>query len=320
MTKVDDYRKQLRALLEPPEDLAPGDDAKAGAETAAEAPAETAGEAVAAETDTETQAETAGVTASEAAGDSDEASSTDEEPSEPDHVWDAFLLENSGLPGPRANLELARAVSDEGDEDLFRRYIAFGPDIAPVNSPAEFLAFCGMVGFGRLMADGILGLLGPVREAASDPRWRMREAVSMALQRWGSKDFVGMMAEMSRWKSGNPFEQRAAAAALCEPAQIKDSWRARAVLKILDEITASIAEQADRKSEAFKALRKGMGYCWSVAAVASPDEGKPRMEAWLESEDPDIRWIMKENLGKKRMTRMDKLWVKGCQDRLEKDA
>ena len=302
MTRVNDYRKQLKALLEPPEDVAAEDAAEAAAETVGEIAAETAAEAV-----------------GETASDSAEASSAGA-PEEPAHVWDAFLLENSGLPGPRANLELARAVADEGDEDLFRRYITSAPDVAPVNSPTEFLAFCGILGLGRLLAGGELGLLGPIRAAASDPRWRMREAVCMALQRWGSEDFVGMMAEMSRWKSGNPFEQRAAAAALCEPAQIKDSWRARAVLKILDEITFSIAEQTDRKSEAFKALRKGIGYCWSVAVVASPDEGKPRMEAWLDSEDPDIRWIMKENLAKKRLTRMDKSWVTTCQARLEKNA
>ena len=29
--------------------------------------------------------------------------------------WDAYLLRESGLPGPRGNLELAQAVADEGD-------------------------------------------------------------------------------------------------------------------------------------------------------------------------------------------------------------
>ncbi len=229
--------------------------------------------------------------------------------SAPAHIWDDFLLENSGLPGPRANLELANAVADEGEEELFKRYLEQGPEEAPVGSPNEFLAFCGMVGLGRLLAEGEMGGLDQVRAAASDPRWRMREAVVMALQRWGSKDFVGLMAEMSRWKSGNLFEKRAAAAALCEPAQLKDGWRARAVLKILDDITASIQEEPDRSSDAIKALRKGLGYCWSVAVSAHPDEGKPRMERWLGSQDADIRWIMKENLGKKRLVRMDKEWV-----------
>ena len=33
------------------------------------------------------------------------------------------------------------------------------------------------------------------------------------------------------------------------------------------------------------------------------------MEKWLESEDPDVRWIMRENLKKSRLARMDAAWV-----------
>ncbi|MEJ2263739.1 MAG: hypothetical protein P8X95_09855 [Anaerolineales bacterium] len=57
--------------------------------------------------------------------------------------WDSFLMQESGLPGPRANLELAQAVADEGDLDLFQRYLAYGPLRAPTNSPQVFLAVCG---------------------------------------------------------------------------------------------------------------------------------------------------------------------------------
>lgn len=50
-------------------------------------------------------------------------------------AWDAYLLANSALPGPRANLELLQAVADEGDEPYFRHLLTFGPAAAPVNSP-----------------------------------------------------------------------------------------------------------------------------------------------------------------------------------------
>jgi hypothetical protein len=33
--------------------------------------------------------------------------------------WDSFLLKESGLPGPRANLELVNVVADEGTETQF---------------------------------------------------------------------------------------------------------------------------------------------------------------------------------------------------------
>jgi hypothetical protein len=47
-----------------------------------------------------------------------------------DH-WDPYLLKESGLPGPRGNLELAQVVADEGTLELFRRYIAYSADEAP---------------------------------------------------------------------------------------------------------------------------------------------------------------------------------------------
>ena len=68
--------------------------------------------------------------------------------------WDAFLLQECGLPGPRGNIELARAVAEEGDRTLFDRYLSWDAEKAPTNSPHEFLAFCGVLGLGRLLAEG----------------------------------------------------------------------------------------------------------------------------------------------------------------------
>ena len=40
-----------------------------------------------------------------------------------------------------------------------------------------------------------------------------------------------------------------------------------------------------------------------------PAEGKPALEHWLASEDADVRWIMRENLKKNRLAKMDAAWV-----------
>jgi len=232
-----------------------------------------------------------------------------------DH-WDAYLLAGSGLPGPRGNLELAQAVADEGDRALFERYAALTADRAPVNSPHEFLAFCGVVGYGRLLAEGQSDLLPVLRVHASDPRWRTREAVAMGLQRYGEADMKGLIDAMREWATGLPLEQRAAAAALCEPRLLAPADHARAVLQILDAITASAEHATDRRSEGFIALRKGLGYCWSVAVAALPDEGKAYMEKWFTLTDQDIRWIMRENLKKARLQRLDSAWVAKWLERL----
>jgi hypothetical protein len=73
----------------------------------------------------------------------------------------------------------------------------------------------------------------------------------------------------------------------------------------------------DRHSEGFIALRKGLGYCWSVAVVALPEQGKLLMEKWSTDPDKDIHWIMKENLKKTRLTRMDADWVYQLRDKIQ---
>ena len=231
-------------------------------------------------------------------------------------LWDDFLLKESGLPGRRANIELAQAFAEEGDQILIERYLTFKPDVAPTNSPEEFLPFCGVLGLGRLLAEGDLSWLPTLRQNASDPRWRIREAVAMALQRFGKVDFGLLIREMEDWSKGSPLEQRAAAAGLCEPELLSGKRQILQVLQVLDQITVSIKGESERTSDEFKALGKGMGYCWSVAVVAYPEIGKLIMEKWLDTDDRDIRWMMKENLKKKRLVLMDEEWVQECKRRL----
>jgi hypothetical protein len=230
--------------------------------------------------------------------------------------WDLFLLENSGLPGPRGNIELALAVAEEGDERLFLRLVSYGPDKAPTGTAEEFLAFCGTVGLGTLLARGDDRFLEILRRQASDPRWRIREGVAMALQRLGDADMDRLIDLARGWAGGSPLEMRAAAAGLCEPRLLARKEHTLKVLRLLDRITASMTEVEDRKSVGFQALRKGLGYCWSVAVAALPDEGKAKMERWLKVDDRDVIWVMKENLRKNRLARLDPDWVRHWRGRL----
>ncbi|RPI33986.1 MAG: hypothetical protein EHM70_04370 [Chloroflexota bacterium] len=231
-------------------------------------------------------------------------------------VWDEYLMQESGLPGPRSNLELMYAVAAEGDASLFYRYLAHGPETAPVNTPLGFLAMCGTAGLGSLLARGERGVLADLRPLASDPRWRIREAVCMGLQLWGDCDMDALLAEMDLWSRGNLLERRAAAAALCEPRLLTRPEHARAVLRILDDITASLASVSDRKDDSFRVLVQGLSYCWSVAVSALPGEGKALMEKWFSSGDKDVVTIMRDNLQKKRLVRVDAGWVEMSQKRI----
>jgi hypothetical protein len=87
-------------------------------------------------------------------------------------------------------------------------------------------------------------------------------------------------------------------------------------LRLVNEITATILAEHDRRSEDFKTLRKGLGYCWSVAIAAYPERGKPVFEAWLHCQDKDVQWVMKENLRIARLKRMDVEWVERVRELL----
>lgn len=220
--------------------------------------------------------------------------------------WVPFLKKNSGLPGPRGNLELAYAVAATGTQEQFLHFLTFNGN---ENTPDLFVLFCGIVGLGKLAADQP-ELFERLRSYASDPRWRIREAVPTGLQLSGDQDMDLLIREMKKWIKGNWYEKRAAAATLAEPRLLKQPKHAKQVLQVLDKITASMETEDETKDESYKVLRQGMAYCWSVAVVALPDMGKPIMEKWLSSKDKDIRWMIRENLKKNRLVKMDADWVR----------
>jgi hypothetical protein len=232
-------------------------------------------------------------------------------------VWDDYLMRESGLPGPRGNLELMYAVAETANEKQLLHFISYTAEKAPVNSPEEFLMACGTVGLGRQLDKGKMEYMKLLRELSSDTRWRTREAVAMALQLFGENHMAELIDEMRLWALGNSYEKRAAAAALCEPKLLKDKVQVSKVLEILDVITQSILEIENRKDEAFIALRKGMAYCWSVAIVYNFDVGSRLFEKWIGCPDKDIRWIIKENLKKDRLKRVNGAWVEECLQKLQ---
>ena len=224
--------------------------------------------------------------------------------------WDTYLIAESRLPGPRANLELAFAVALEGTEVQLTRYAELCTDVAAVDTKEEFLALCGVIGLGYLAARDEGKHFEKIRECASDNRWRIREAVALGLQKYGESHFENLLVMMVNWSKGSLLERRAAIASLCEPTLLQNERNARRVLDLLDFVTASILEEKNRKSEDFRVLRKALGYAWSVVVATQPDEGKKRMEEWIPSDDRDIRWVMKNNLNKNRLIKMDPNWVK----------
>ena len=107
--------------------------------------------------------------------------------------WEPYLKKHSGLPGPRANLELVAAVAEEADADVLWQLSA---------SKDEYLALCGTAGLGRIALLEPETVMSWLREQASDPRWRVREGVAMALQRIGHENMPMLLAQMKDWMNG----------------------------------------------------------------------------------------------------------------------
>jgi hypothetical protein len=213
--------------------------------------------------------------------------------------WDRYLNRNSGLPGPRGNLELAWAVAEEAVPSRIRRYAA---------SEDEYLGTCGAIGLGRLLADGDETTLDELHRLAADRRWRVREGVAMALQRLGDVDRKRMLTFAELW-SRDPswLVKRAAIAGVCEPRLLDNASVVRRVLGILNRVTKAVGSALpdQRRLDDFRVLRQALGYCWSVAIAALPDAGFDRFEGWSGSDDPDVKWIMRENLKKSRLRKAD---------------
>jgi hypothetical protein len=210
--------------------------------------------------------------------------------------WAGYLSEHSHLPGPRGNIELAQAVAEEADPAQLDALIA---------TDDEYLVFCGVVGLGRVLAStGGDALERRLRRHASDERWRVREAVAMALQRVGESDLPRLLGIVADWAGDeDPLVLRAAAAGICEPWLLQTPHAAAAAISVCDRATKALtALPSDRRRDpGVRALRKGLGYCWSVAVAADPGRGLPRFQALSECPDSDVAWIVRENRRKSRL-------------------
>ena len=216
---------------------------------------------------------------------------------------EAFLLAGSGLPGPRANLELLDAAGDVLTREEALRLAALSPEAAPSGTASEYLPCCGIVAVGRLVAEGDHALVAILRAASGDPRWRVRESVAIALQRWGDADIAAMTAAIASWPCGSLYEARAAVAASCEPRLLRTAAAVVAASSVLDGATRALVAVARPRGEPGRVLGAALGYGWSVAIAASPGVVLPAFERWVASDDPDVRRLVRENLGKARFSR-----------------
>ncbi len=229
----------------------------------------------------------------------------------------AYLLKHSSLPGPRGNLELAEALSRsiahskpsavQSFWNLCLELASMEPARAPVNDPQEFLVFCGTRGLGMIAA-GTEGFYDPatqrLHDLARDPRWRVREAVAMALQDLIAVQPVATLQVLGTWIQANDWlAMRAVVAGVAEPRLLRDPSVTVTALELHRQVLAHMIASHIR-SEPFKVLRKALGYTLSVVTATLPDAGFAYLRILAASDDKDVLWIVRENLKKSRLTKV----------------
>lgn len=227
------------------------------------------------------------------------------------------LQEESHLPGPRGNLTLASDFADgfKSSEVSFEawalldRWIHITEVNASTGNPREFLPFCAMQAMGAhfTFADDSKkqNILVLIKEAMSDPRWRMREAAAMALQRIGERQFIVIQRLFnSMLDQSNGFERRAFMAALAHPPLLKELEHVQYALRLSEQILDDIIMNKIRyMTEEFRILSKGLEYAISLFVEREPIAGFVMLTRFAVIEDKRIRKIVKSNLSKARLAK-----------------
>lgn len=247
-----------------------------------------------------------------------------------------FALENSNLPGPRGNIELGLAFADvvraadpgklEHSLSLCASWIEVGPVDAPGDSPAVMLPFCGALGVAGVSAaaceTGRAGRRGSVYDrafeylygAASDPRWRVREACAMGLQiliflaDTDALDRLEARLNVASW-----LELRAVVAAVADHLLRGRQVIAQRSIGIHSSVMERVQQAALLREgpprarrplvdDGFDTLCQGLGFSLSVVVAETPRDGFRLLRRFAVSESRTIRAIVRDNLSKKRLS------------------
>lgn len=229
-----------------------------------------------------------------------------------------YLRNQSRLPGPRANIDLAQDLGNHlaflvpdlpGETRALLNYLVREEERVVTNTPGEFIVMCGVLGFGACAAampawrDEVFSR---IERSAQNHAWRVRESAAMALQKLltvaPEETLLWLMDLLDR---GDCLQMRACLAAVSEPALLNSAHiitsalvMQRVALEYLHELPPSERKRAD-----VRVLRQALGYTLSVVTAANPDDGFALMCEIATWNDSDINWVLRENLKKRRLAR-----------------
>ncbi|MBX3191992.1 MAG: hypothetical protein KF819_33685 [Labilithrix sp.] len=217
----------------------------------------------------------------------------------------------SGLPGTRMNLVVAQQVAHDCVANGARAdRLAFAmaqlsPEAAPGASEREFLPVCGVLAIGwRAAAEPSLRkkVLPILHDAAEDLRFRVREAVPLALAKIGGAMGDALVVEVAGWMDGF-FQAAAVLLAMASPAWLPALDDAALVVARLDE-AYRLARDAPRSASRYpghKALVDALSLAPGVLATRFGVPVFDRLVAWSDTEMPELRGAIEANIASKKL-------------------
>ena len=219
-----------------------------------------------------------------------------------------YILTNSKLPGRRANLELLYEFKIHASQESVSACLSL-KDYDLINTPEEFAMMCGVVGYCELNRENVDDVFELLEEYAQSESWRVRESVAMGIQYMLILNEDKSLKAIKGWFNKTDFHRRAMIAGLCTPRLQLIETISRETAFILEQLMKDVLAWQGKLSEEQKALRKALGYCWSIAIEANPSQLKPLFKKYYKYENKNIIWILKSNLKKNRLVKLDEKWV-----------
>jgi hypothetical protein len=124
----------------------------------------------------------------------------------------------------------------------------------------------------------------------------------MGLQDLLSRQRDTTVPELEDWVEGGSWlTMRAAVAGVAEPDLLAEPDLAEMAFRLHRKTLIRVYTAGERQSEAFRALRKALGYTLGLVVAALPAIGFEYLRQLATLDDQDIRWIVRENLRKSRL-------------------
>ncbi len=209
----------------------------------------------------------------------------------------------SGLPGTRMNVLLAQGFATEcarrgkvTDKLLFH-LATLDAELAPGATPMEFFPVCGVLALGaRAASDAAVRkkVVPMFHDLAEDLRFRVREAVPLALARIGGDALVH---EMASWTDGY-FQAAAVLNGMADSRWLDTLEDEEAVIERLDE-AYELARNAPRSAVRYpghKALVEALSTAPGHIAVRFGVPIFDRLAAWSDTAMPELREAIAKNL------------------------